>query len=173
MYELTLEWQEQNETKIQKIIVEFSSQHCDRLVLGRNPQLCHLILDREDLTCSRLHAEIIFKSPENSFYLRKHPEASRPVIVDGKIINSREVLLSQNSVITLGKTEIKVTSISSSPEYMIICSNLKCLNPHPHRAVDAKYLFQNCPWCGNFLSDGPTFFPTKSESFSIRPINFN
>jgi hypothetical protein len=33
MYELTLEWQEQNETKIQKIIVEFSSQHCDRVIL--------------------------------------------------------------------------------------------------------------------------------------------
>jgi hypothetical protein len=62
-------------------------------------------LDREDLTISPLHAEIIFKSPENSFYLRKHPEASRPTIVDGEVLNSGEIGLNQHSVITLGKTE--------------------------------------------------------------------
>ncbi|NJR18689.1 MAG: FHA domain-containing protein [Calothrix sp. CSU_2_0] len=30
----------------------------DRIILGRNPQLCQIILAQEDLTISRLHAEI-------------------------------------------------------------------------------------------------------------------
>ncbi|MEA5572388.1 FHA domain-containing protein [Calothrix sp. UHCC 0171] len=170
MYELTLEWHDKGKTIVQKVIVELSRKQPPSMIFGRNPE-CNIILNPDDTTCSRLQAEIIFKSQEKNFYLRKHTKASRPAIVDSKIINDGEVLLCEGSLISLGKTEIRVTSISQSLQYMIICSNIKCLNPHPHHALDAKYLYQHCPWCGSFLTDAATYLPTLPEGFLIRPID--
>ncbi|PMB00105.1 peptide-binding protein [Fischerella thermalis CCMEE 5268] len=158
MRQITLEWTEAGHKITHKLVIQQTSKHPGRFRLGRNPELCDLVFT-EDNKISRLHAEIFFNSNQNRFYLRKLSEGLRPPIVDGEIITEGEIALRQGSSILLGETEIKVVAVVIDPAYLLICPNLKCGNPDPRRAVDAKLQF--CPWCGTFLVGGNTLYDSK------------
>ncbi|MEC4982529.1 MAG: FHA domain-containing protein [Oscillatoria sp. PMC 1068.18] len=108
MPELTLEWMEESEKKIETISDTQLSKNPGTVRLGRDPARCDLHLTNP--TVSGLHVEIFFDPQQNQFMLRNLRDTNPPV-VDGKRIDRGVVSLKQGSNIHLGQTLLTVTKI--------------------------------------------------------------
>ncbi len=108
--ELTLEWEEVNETKTYKITNNQLSKTPGKFRIGRDPQDCDIVLSEP--TVSALHVEIFFSQEKEKFYLRNLREKNPPVL-DGQLLLAGEMPLSISSVLRLGQQNLKVKEITS------------------------------------------------------------
>ncbi|MEB3214840.1 MAG: FHA domain-containing serine/threonine-protein kinase [Nostocales cyanobacterium 94392] len=108
--ELTLEWQEANETKTYKITNNQLSKIPGKFRIGRDPQDCDIILSEP--TVSALHVEIFFNQQKEKFYLRNLRQKNPPIL-DGQLLLAGEMPLSISSVIRLGQQNLRVKEITS------------------------------------------------------------
>ena len=110
VYELTLEWEETNETKTFKITNNQLTKTPGKIRIGRDPQDCDVILSEP--TVSALHVEIFFNQEKEKFYLR-NLRHKNPPILDGQLLLAGEMPLSISSVLRLGRQHLKVKEITS------------------------------------------------------------
>jgi len=167
MSQLTLEWQESNQTRIETISDSQASQHSGTVRIGRDPSRCDLVLTHP--TVSGLHIEIFFNPNSNQFLLRNLRDVNPP-IVDGKRIVTEEVPLHLHSKISLGQMVLQVSAISLSPVYSSIPQTI-ILPPEPtqeeEKEVNVTYGLKcpncdrvsrydridfGCIWCGTSLA---------------------
>ncbi|MBZ8179068.1 FHA domain-containing protein [Oscillatoria salina] len=133
MPELTLEWMEDSEKKIETISETQQSKNPGTVRLGRDPARCDLHLTHP--TVSGLHVEIFFDSQQNQFMLRNLRDTNPPV-VDGKRIDRGVAPLKQGSNIHLGQTLLTVTNIVSKiPATIVVPPNPANIN---HQAEAEK-----------------------------------
>ncbi|HEY9634509.1 MAG TPA: FHA domain-containing serine/threonine-protein kinase [Coleofasciculaceae cyanobacterium] len=109
MHELTLKWVEAGLVRTQIIRDRQSSKNPGTVRIGRDPQLCDIVLSEP--TVSGLQAEIFFNSQQQRFYLRSLRQSNLP-IVNGQPLSTGEVALSQGSSLRLGKMELSVSAIA-------------------------------------------------------------
>jgi pSer/pThr/pTyr-binding forkhead associated (FHA) protein len=168
---LILEWQEIGQHRTQKIYEQQPSKHPGTCRIGRDPHRCDIVIT--DPTVSGLHVEIFFDHKQQGFYI-KNLRDKNPPQVDGKILQTGEVLLNENSIIYLGKQQFKVTTISvvNIPETIIVSPPEKPTNqkiqpspptqplnpeyglecPQCHKISPPENLQVGCPWCGTSLA---------------------
>ncbi|MBE9216334.1 protein kinase [Plectonema cf. radiosum LEGE 06105] len=108
--ELTLEWEEANETKTYKITNNQLSKIPGKFRIGRDPQDCDIVLSEP--TVSALHVEIFFNQEKEKFYLRNLRQKNPPIL-DGQLLLAGEMPLSISSVMRLGQQNLKVKEITS------------------------------------------------------------
>lgn len=155
MYELILEWTEENRVKTHKI----SDQKPSRI--GRDPTQCEVVLTLTDQAISRQHAEIFFNHQQNCFYIKNLKTDNNPALINGQILTKGEVPLKQGSTIKLGHTEIKVAAISSQVPPTVLVSPqppvIKQPNPPQPNKLNlaslqsAPTLGLKCPKCSAIL----------------------
>ena len=109
VHELTLEWLEGEQRRVQVILERQPSKNPGTFRIGRDPAACDLVLSEP--TLSRLHVEIFFNPQQQCFYLRSLRE-SNPPMVNGQSLLTGEVVLNQGSSLRLGQMELKVTAIT-------------------------------------------------------------
>ncbi|MGB3511727.1 MAG: FHA domain-containing protein [Microcoleaceae cyanobacterium] len=161
MYKITLLWQEESQYLHQTITSNQVSKIPGIIRVGREPNLCDLVIKDRTKTVSRLHAEICFDSTTNTFYLNnltKNFSQPHPIVVDGQKIIHQKAPIRIGSQIFLGKKLLKVKSIKvktkqppvnrNSPVYGIKCI---CGNILPY-----SYLELFCPLCGRTIQSGQT-----------------
>ncbi|NET56039.1 MAG: protein kinase [Symploca sp. SIO2E6] len=107
-YELTLEWFEGGQQRIQKIRQVQPTKNPGTFRIGRDPIRCDLVLS--DPTVSALHVEIFFHLQQQYFYLRNLRQ-SNPPLVNGQSLLTTEVALSQGQSLQLGQTPLRVATI--------------------------------------------------------------
>ncbi|NER47737.1 MAG: protein kinase [Symploca sp. SIO1A3] len=107
-YELTLEWIEGGQRRVQKIRQVQPTKNPGTFRIGRDPVQCDLVLS--DPTISALHVEIFFNVRQQYFYLR-NLRPSNPPLVNGQSLPTTELLLSQGNSIQLGQTILRVATI--------------------------------------------------------------
>ena len=161
MYKITLLWQEETQARYQTITSNQVTKIPGIIRVGREPNLCDLVIKDTTKTVSRLHAEICFDSTTNTFYLNNLTKSfSRPnsIVVDGQKIIDRTAPLRIGSQIFLGKKLLKVKTINfqttaatptiNSPIYGIkcICGNI----------LTYSYLELFCPLCGRTVQSAQT-----------------
>ena len=181
MNSITLEWDEIGQHCTQKIYEQQPSKHPGTCRIGRDPQRCDIVITNP--TVSGLHIEIFFDSKQQSFYIRNLREPNPPQ-VDGEILATGEVTLSENSIIYLGEQQIKVTDISivSIPATVILAKQkqpiqmetqhslptqpnvnavygLEC--PQCHRISPPENLKIGCIWCGTSLASATSVMISK------------
>lgn len=117
MSTLVLEWVENDggrtQTRTQTIDLTSVTKNRGTFRIGRDRNQCDLVTSNN--TVSRLHVEILFDQPQQSFFLRNLAPNNSPV-VDGQPVIQGEVPLRQGSIITLGQVTLNVTSISVEEE---------------------------------------------------------
>lgn len=156
MNELTLQWREKDQFKIQAIGDQYPSREPGVVRLGRDPARCDIVL--QERSVSGLHVELFWQ--HNQFYIR-NLRASNPPLVDQTPLPKGERPLHQGSKICLGRIELTVTEISvpaapSSAEqasYGIRCPNADCGQVLPYTPASLQ---QGCPHCGSSLAAGVT-----------------
>ncbi|MBV6622144.1 MAG: protein kinase [Rivularia sp. (in: Bacteria)] len=117
VYELTLEWLEDNDIKTYKITNNQFSKIPGKIRIGRDPKDCDIVL--LEPTVSALHVEIFFNPEKEKFYLR-NLRHKNPPILDGQLLLAGEMPLSGSSILRLGQQNIKVKDITST-EYNNNC----------------------------------------------------
>ncbi|MEO0377032.1 MAG: FHA domain-containing protein [Cyanobacteria bacterium P01_A01_bin.17] len=158
MNELTLQWREKNQFKIQAIGDQHPSREAGVVRLGRDPARCDIVL--QDRSVSGLHVELFWQ--HDQFYIR-NLRASNPPLVDQMPLPQGERPLHQGSKICLGRIELTVTAISvpvvkspaeqGSESYGIKCPNADCGQVLPYTSASLQ---QGCPHCGSSLAAGVT-----------------
>lgn len=168
---LTLEWQEIGQHRTQKIYEQQPSKNPGTFRIGRDPNRCDIVITEP--TVSGLHVEIFFDYKQQGFYIRNLRDKNPPQ-VDGENLQTGEILLTENSLIYLGKQQLQVTSISvgNIPETIIVPPPEKSNNqknkpspptqplnveyglecPQCHKISPPKNIQVGCPWCGTSLA---------------------
>ncbi len=182
MSELTLSWQEANQTQTINIKENQPSKNSGTVRIGRNPGRCDVVLN--DPTVSGLHIEIFFDVHRKQFLLRNLRQ-SNPPFVDGKRIIQGEAKLSQGSVINLGQMTLNVVQMvidlpsNNFPQTVIVppppqqvpqAVNNPALNsgnyglecPHCHRISSYERIDLGCQWCGTSLAGAASILVPKS-----------
>ncbi|PSB00727.1 FHA domain-containing protein [Merismopedia glauca] len=117
MNTLVLEWVENDggrtQTRTQTIDLTSVTKNRGTFRIGRDRNQCDLVTSNN--TVSRLHIEILFSQPQQSFFLRNLAPNNSPM-VDGQPVTQGEVPLRTGSIITLGQVTLNVTSVSSEEE---------------------------------------------------------
>lgn len=169
MHELTLEWQEAGQLRIETIRHQQRSKYPGTVRLGRDPVRCDLVLS--DPTVSGLHVEIFFNPSTQAFALR-NLRHTNPPMVDGRQITQGEAPLSQGSTIYLGQVALKVTAVAFavtsrgiSPTILVSPQVLAAVNqpapavasyglqcPNCHRVSPFEQMHMGCSWCGVSLA---------------------
>jgi hypothetical protein len=164
MFELVLEWQEDNLTKSFTILGRDGFDRPNSVSIGRDPKRCDLILTNP--TVSALHVKIAYSDRTARFYLSSLRETNPPV-VDGCKIARGETPLKLHSQIYLGEVLLKVTSIRfKSPPRIIIppskpqANNLAAANQGYYqlkcsscgRICPYDWIDLGCQWCGTSLA---------------------
>lgn len=156
MYNIILEWIENDRQRSEQISSEDSSKEKGKIFIGRDDNQCDVILPTSEKSVSRLHAVMFYDSHNHCFFL-KNLTSNRiqpnPIIVDGKIIISEQVVVALGSVIQLGRIFLKVRlleTIQFQQSY-----GLKCLNGHQ---IAYDYIGDFCPHCGFSLQAVETTF---------------
>ncbi|MCJ8279880.1 MAG: FHA domain-containing serine/threonine-protein kinase, partial [Rivularia sp. ALOHA_DT_140] len=111
LYELTLEWIEENSIKTYKITNNQFSKIPGKIRIGRDPQDCDIVLS--ELTVSALHVEIFFNPQKEKFYLRNLRQKNPPIL-DGQLLLAGEMPLYKSSVLRLGKQNIEIKDFTST-----------------------------------------------------------
>ncbi|MFB2838665.1 FHA domain-containing protein [Floridanema evergladense] len=173
MNEIILEWQEAGQIRKEVIGDRQVSKNPGTMRLGRDPLKCDIVLTHP--TVSGLHVEIFFNQNCNCFQVRNLRQ-SNPPVVDGKILIQGEAALSQDSIICLGQTEIKVVAVtlagSSVPPTVLMppqpgnsvnqVYGLKC--PKCDRISPFEQLDLGCPWCGTSLAAASSVLITPNNN---------
>ncbi len=128
MHELTLEWFEGEQRRVQAILERQPSKNPGTFRIGREPAACDLVLSEP--TVSRLHVEIFFNPQQQGFYLRSLRE-SNPPMVNGQSLPTGEVLLNQGSSLQLGQMELKVTAIALKQYFVEAAPSQPAVHPTP------------------------------------------
>ncbi|MGC1245444.1 MAG: FHA domain-containing protein [Spirulinaceae cyanobacterium] len=182
MSELTLSWQEANQTQAIVIQENQQSKNPGTFRIGRNPGRCDLVLTNP--TVSGLHVEIFFDAQQKQFLLRNLRQ-SNPPFVDGKRIIQGEAKISQGSVIILGQMTFNVVQmvidlpsnnfpktviVSPQPQQIPQAVHNRALNsgnyglecPHCHRISSYERIDFGCQWCGTSLAGAASVLVPKS-----------
>ncbi len=109
MNALTLQWHDAGQYKTQKIYENSPSKNPGSVRIGRDPLRCDIVLSEP--TVSGLHVEIFFHPQQQSFLIRNLREQNPP-LVNGQQLVKGELLLSEGSIIYLGRMELKVIAVS-------------------------------------------------------------
>ena len=109
LHELTLEWEQDEEIKVRKILEQQHSKNPGRIRIGRDPEQCDIVL--LDATISGLHVEIFFHPQKQRFYLRNLRQQNPP-IVDGQLLLAGEMPLTRGSSLRLGQQVFTITNIT-------------------------------------------------------------
>jgi hypothetical protein len=184
MNQLTLEWHDLGQDKIQKIYENQPSKNPGTVRIGRDPQRCDIVL--RDPTVSGLHVEIFFQPQEECFYIR-NLRLSNPPIIDEQQLIRGDAPLRKGSLIYLGQMELKVTDVSvlvssSVPQTILIPPHPRGLHPPQqptpaaapqgvyglmcpkcHRVSSMQHLELGCPWCGTSLAAAMSALITPSS----------
>jgi predicted component of type VI protein secretion system len=165
MKELTLQWQEGDQLKIQSVGDQHSNQHPGVVRLGRDPARCDIVF--QDQSVSGLHVEFFWQ--QDQVYIR-NLRFSNPPLVDQTPLPQGALPLHQGSKICLGRMELTVIAISgptvqsyslaeSSESYGIRCPNPDCGQVSPYTSAALQ---QGCPHCGSSLAAGVTVVGSPS-----------
>ncbi|MEB3180760.1 MAG: FHA domain-containing protein [Nostocaceae cyanobacterium] len=183
MNQLTLEWHDLGQDKIQIISEHQPSKNPGTVRLGRDPQRCDIVLG--DPTVSGLHVEIFFQPQDQNFYIR-NLRLSNPPIIDERQLIHGEMPLRKGSLIYLGQMELKVTNISvpvssGVPATILIPHHPRGLHSPPQtpaqtppgvyglvcprcqRISSMQHLDLGCPWCGTSLAAAMSALMTPSS----------
>ena len=109
LQELTLEWEQDEEIKIRKILEHQHSKNPGRIRIGRDPEQCDIVL--LDPTISGLHVEIFFHPQKQKFYLRNLRQQNPPIL-DGQLLLAGEMALSAGSNLRLGQQVFTISDIT-------------------------------------------------------------
>jgi serine/threonine-protein kinase len=109
LHELTLEWVQDEEVKMRKILEHQHSKNPGRIRIGRDPGQCDIVL--LDPTISGLHVEIFFHPHKQKFYLRNLRQQNPPIL-DGQLLLAGEMPLTTGSSLQLGQQIFTVSDIS-------------------------------------------------------------
>ncbi|MGQ4645790.1 FHA domain-containing protein [Lyngbya aestuarii] len=151
MYEITLEWQENNHHRIEIIRDQQPSKNPGTVRLGRDPVRCDLVLNEP--TVSGLHVEIFFNLSTSTFGLR-NLRNTNPPLVDGRQITQGEAPLNQGSIIYLGQMQLKVVAVSLVgtsnliPKTILMPPAISTTAKANQSAPDGVSYGLNCPNCG-------------------------
>ncbi|MDJ0615801.1 MAG: protein kinase [Calothrix sp. MO_192.B10] len=126
LHELTLEWVQDEEIKMRKILEHQHSKNPGRIRIGRDPGQCDIVL--LDPTISGLHVEIFFHPQKQKFYLRNLRQKNPPIL-DGQLLLAGEMPLTTGSSLRLGQQVFTVSDITcrdypagyTPMEYMTDC----------------------------------------------------
>lgn len=178
MHELTLEWQENIQRRIETIHDRQPSKNPGTVRIGRDPTRCDVVLS--DPTVSGLHVEIFFNPLTHAFALRNLRDTNPP-LVDGQQVAWGEIPLRQGSTIYLGQLELKVVAVSVTPQhhhipptvlippqapaaaYQLvpdISYGLEC--PTCHRVSGYDRMDFGCQWCGTSLAAAASVLMTPN-----------
>ncbi|MEG4590045.1 FHA domain-containing protein, partial [Microcoleus sp. MOSTC5] len=108
MNQLTFEWAEAGQLRIEAISDQQPSKNPGTVRIGRDASLCDIVLS--DFTVSPLHAEFFFDPQQQCFYLR-NLRATNPPVVNGLLVPQGQVMLDEGTTIQLGAVELRVQSI--------------------------------------------------------------
>ena len=134
------------------------------IIIGRDRD-CDLVL--QDKKVSRIHAKIIFKETESTFYLqnltykRSHGKPN-PIWVNDSLVMEEKIALYKETQIKLGKVLLKVVAID------IPQNGIKCVNGH---TVPYTYQGYFCPHCGSFLESGNTVVVSSAQFSNLEGEN--
>ncbi len=201
MNELILQWTEADLLRTQTIREDQPSKHPGTVRIGRDPTQCDIVFSDqypENHTISRLHVEILFKSPWNRFYLRNLQPKNPPLIDGGQLIQG-EIALNSGCVIHLGQVQLEVVSITqTTPKVTILvppqASVLASPSPSPHPSQPQPSLTpttprnltyaiecpnchltlpldarnSSCTRCGHFLADAESILVPAVQSSQSR-----
>lgn len=179
MNEITLEWTEAGQIRIETIRERQPSQYPGIVRLGRDPWRCDIVLS--DPTVSGLHAEIFFNTQQQYFALRNLRQTNPPV-VDGRQLIHGEAFLSTGSIICLGQVELIVVAVSIyqpsqgiAPTILMPPQPLAVVNPPPPalesyglqcpscgRVSPYERLDWGCQWCGTSLAAAASILITSN-----------
>lgn len=184
MNELTLEWVEAGQVKIQTIYDQQLTKEPGVIRLGRDPARCDILLSHP--TVSGLQAEIFFDAKQSGFWLRSLRE-SNPAIVDGKRLTEGEALLRQGGIILLGQLQLKIVQITIAPLTIpatVLSSPVGAISPPSqsstaptegvgqtyglmcpmcHKVSSYEYLETGCGWCGTSLAAAASILMVPSQ----------
>lgn len=109
LHELTLEWVQDEEIKMRKILEHQHSKNPGRIRIGRDPEQCDIVL--LEPTISGLHVEIFFHPQKQNFYLRNLRQQNPPIL-DGQLLLAGEMPLTTGSSLRLGHQVFTVSDIT-------------------------------------------------------------
>jgi len=109
LHELTLEWVQDEEIKMRKILEHQHSKNPGRIRIGRDPELCDIVL--LEPTISGLHVEIFFHPQKQKFYLRNLRQKNPPIL-DGQLLLAGEMPLTTGSSLRLGHQVFTISDIT-------------------------------------------------------------
>lgn len=112
MNELTLQWTEGGQSRVETIRDRQPSKTPGIIRIGRDPDQCDLVLT--DPTVSGLHAEVFFDPQQSRFFIRNLRETNPP-LVDGVPLTQGDRPLQQGSRLRLGQVNLQVVNVSLEP----------------------------------------------------------
>ncbi|MDJ0676032.1 MAG: FHA domain-containing protein, partial [Calothrix sp. MO_167.B42] len=126
LHELTLEWVQDEEIKMRKILEHQHSKNPGKIRIGRDPEQCDIVL--LEPTISGLHVEIFFHPQKQKFYLRNLRQKNPPIL-DGQLLLAGEMPLTTGSSLRLGHQVFTISDITCKDypagytpiEYMTDC----------------------------------------------------
>lgn len=169
MSELTLQWSEFGQTKIQVLRDQQPSKQLGKIRLGRDPALCDIIF--QERSVSGLHVEIFFQPQAQQFFIRNLRQQNPP-LVDGTLLKQGDLPVRAGSRIKLGRVELQITAMTITPPATppafpksgppsTAAYGLQCPQCHHVAAYSNDAIKQDCPMCGHSMATSNTVFIGK------------
>lgn len=172
MSDLTLQWSECGQTKIQILRDQQPSKQPGTIRLGRDPALCDIVF--QERSVSGLHVEIFFHPHTQQFFMR-NLRLQNPPLVDGTLLHQGELPIRAGSQIKLGRVELHITAITITPlpvpppaspsaqgnPSSNMAYGLQCPQCDHVAAYSQEAIQQDCPMCGHSMALSNTIFLGK------------
>lgn len=168
MSELTLQWSEFGQTKIQVLRDQQPSKQPGKIRLGRDPALCDIIF--QERSVSGLHVEIFFQPQAQQFFIR-NLRLQNPPLIDGTLLKQGDLPIRAGSRIKLGRIELQVSAMTITPPAAPVfpksgppstaAYGLQCPQCHHVSAYSNDAIKQDCPMCGHSMATSNTVFIGK------------
>lgn len=169
MSELTLQWSEFGQTKIQVLRDQQPSKQPGKIRLGRDPALCDIVF--QERSVSGLHVEIFFQPQAQQFFIR-NLRLQNPPLVDGTLLKQGDLPIRAGSRIKLGRVELQITAMTITPPEgppvfpksgppSTAAYGLQCPQCHHVSAYSNDAIKQDCPMCGHSMATSNTVFIGK------------
>ena len=172
MSELTLQWSEFGQPKIQVLRDQQPSKQPGKIRLGRDPALCDIVF--QERSVSGLHVEVFFQPQAQQFFIR-NLRFQNPPLVDGTLLTQGDLPLRPGSCIQLGRVELQVTAMTVTPPPApqppvfpksgppsTAAYGLQCPQCHHVSAYSNDAIKQDCPMCGHSMATSNTVFINQS-----------
>jgi hypothetical protein len=116
MKELTIAWN--GGTSTRTVQASQLSRAGRRFRIGRDPATCDLVLPSatpEDLTVSKLHVELYFDVPSDTFYLQNLKGSQNPPRLYGQAVLDSPAAIDKTGTLQLGRRELQLTLVVAQP----------------------------------------------------------